>query len=256
MENEFNGNNIPKLQKVTSQRIFEKAVEQIRELIQSGNLSPGQKLPTEQELGKQLNVSRSSVREALRVLESEGMVDVRRGLGTYIAEQPVKKQPADDAARWLEQREEALEQVLDVRERIESLAAYLAATRASDIEISDMRAIVETQIRLIEVMQSTGEFDYDILSKLDAAFHLAISTASDHDLAIEIIARLIPAFNESNKAVLYVSKRMKAMEKEHVAILNALEQRDPHAASKAIRDHIASVRDVIILCKKIKEKNQ
>lgn len=234
-----------RLQKVTPQRIFEQAVDQIRELIRTGSLSVGQKLPTEQELSKQLNVSRSSVREALRVLESEGLVDVRRGSGTFIAAPPARSQLDQNSAQWLEQREEALEQVLEVRESIEKLAVSLAASRASDAALSDLRGIVEAQSHQIQTMLSSGEDDYDVLSQLDAEFHLAISAASGNDVVHEIIAHLVPAFNESNKAVLYVSRRMLNMENEHRAILQALEKRDPAAAAQAIQNHIASVHQVV-----------
>ena len=238
-----------KLQKVAQVRIFEQAVEQIRHQILNGFLSPGQKLPTEHELSKQLNVGRSSVREALRVLESEGLVDVRRGSGIFVAEQPAQKQPGEYSVHWLQQREEALEQVLEVRESIESLAAGLAAVRASNEAISKLSEIIEIQSSQIEAMRASGEIDYDILSQLDAAFHLAISAASGNDLANEIITRLVPAFNESNKAILYISRRMLDMEREHRSILQALERRDPTAAAQAIHDHIASVRNAFVLFK-------
>lgn len=234
-----------RLEKVNVQRIFEKAVEQIRDLIRTGSLAPGQKLPTEQELSKQLNVSRSSVREAIRVLEAEGLVDVRRGSGIYIADEPVQKQPGQNAEQWLEQREETLEQVLEVRESIEGLAAGLAATRASEAALAELRSIMQAQTQQIQAMQASGEIDYDLLAQLDAAFHLAVSAACGNDLAHEIVSHLVPAFNESNKAVLYLSRRMESMEKEHFVILSALERRDAAASTQAIRNHIASVRKVV-----------
>src|SRR5512142_74834 len=99
-----------KLEKLSPVRLFEQASEQIRELIANNSWAKGEKLPNEQELSKQLNVSRSSVREALRILEAEGLVEAKRGLGTYVVDTPEQK--SNDLARWLEQREETLEQLL------------------------------------------------------------------------------------------------------------------------------------------------
>ncbi len=73
----------PRLQKVAPVRIFEQAVEQLRELIMTGRLLPGDRLPTEQELCRQLSIHRSTVREALRVLEAEGLVECG-GYGRYV----------------------------------------------------------------------------------------------------------------------------------------------------------------------------
>ena len=93
-----------RLIKVAPVRVFEQAVGQIRELIVTGAWAVGEKLPTEQDLGRQLEVSRSSVREALRVLEAEGLVEVKRGLGTFVCARPTVRPAPGSAGRWLSHR--------------------------------------------------------------------------------------------------------------------------------------------------------
>ncbi|HEX7974408.1 MAG TPA: FadR/GntR family transcriptional regulator [Anaerolineales bacterium] len=234
------------LRRVEPVRIFEQAVEQIRSLIANGTWTPGDKLPTEQELGRQFNVSRSSVREALRVLESEGLIEARRGSGTYVVDSPAPGRSSRELAQWLVQREETLEQVLQVRERIEGLTASLAATLASGEDLAQIRAIVEEQARKIEEQGCEGDACVEMLARLDAAFHLAISSASGNDFAHEIISHVIPAFNASNKAVLYLRQRADTMEQEHREILAALEAHDPAAAEQAMHRHILKVRAEIM----------
>ncbi len=239
----------PHLQKIAPFRVFEQAVEQIRELISAGTWVPGQRLPTEQDLSIQLNVSRSSVREALRVLEAEGLVEVKRGSGTYVCEPRANRRMGSDLARWLEQREETIEQVLQVRESIEGLSASLAANHATNNEIEDIQAILTNQITKVNELVDENERIKE-LAILDAAFHIAISTASGNDIAEEIISHILPAFNESNKAVLYLSRRAPRMIKEHGEIMAALKARDSAAAEKAMREHIRRVREEIVTLKK------
>jgi DNA-binding FadR family transcriptional regulator len=235
------------MQKLLPVRIFEQAVEQIQELISTGALTSGQKLPPEQELSRQLGVSRSSVREALRVLESEGTVEIRRGSGTFIATRPPQGNRRGEMMHFLEAREETLEQVLEVRESIESLAAGLTARNASTGSLAEIRDIVEEQAALLEKwLEAEDDLDIDALARLDGLFHLAVSSASGNDIVHEIINHLIPAFNESNKAVLYLGQRAKKMECEHHQILAALESRDASAASAAMREHIQQVKKEIM----------
>ena len=123
------------IRKVEPVRIFEQAVDQIRSLVLNGELSLGDKLPTEMELSKLLNVGRSSVREALRVLEAEGLVEVRRGSGTYITRNHRCNNRSNDLVQWLLLREESLEQVFEVRESIEGLSAGIGAKHATPEQV-------------------------------------------------------------------------------------------------------------------------
>lgn len=235
-----------KLQRLIPIRIFEQAVEQIRDLISSGILTAGEKLPTEQELCKQLGVSRSSVREALRVLEAEDLVEIRRSSGAYISSPRAISTRGGELVRWLAQRKETIDQVLQVRESIETLTTSLAASVASPEALAEIRGIVEVQASLSKQAPGREDAEIDTLAHYDALFHLAISSASGNDIAHEIITHIIPAFNESNKAVLYLGRRVDSMKEEHYQILAALEVRNPIAAAEAMHNHILNVRKEIL----------
>lgn len=238
--------NEARLTKVLTVRVFEQAVEQIRSLIASGKLMAAEKLPNEQKLSQLLNVSRSSVREALRVLEAEGLVEVRRGSGTYVTQNPASALRRSEMASWLEAREETLEQMLQVRESIEGLAAYLAATRISAAALQELDAILAKQAALTGHLADDQDEILEELSQSDASFHLTVSSACGNDIANEIIIHILPALNESNKAVLYLGRRAKQMETEHIAIVDALIKGDPTAAEKAMRNHIEQVKNAIL----------
>jgi GntR family transcriptional regulator, transcriptional repressor for pyruvate dehydrogenase complex len=235
-----------KLQKLAPVRIFEQAGEQIRELISSGLLAVGEKLPTEQELSHQMGVSRSSVREALRVLEAEGWIEIRRGSGAFISTRPIKNGQQGELLHWLAEREETLEQVIEVRETIETLTASLAAKAITAEGLDELRAILAQQASLGRQLDGNADAGFDTLARLDAQFHLTVSGASGNDIAHEIINHLIPAFNEGNQAMLYLGQRAQKMESEHRAILEALEAHDVDAAAKAMRVHLQQVRKEIL----------
>lgn len=236
----------PRLQKVAPVRIFEQAVQQLRELILTGQLLPGDRLPTEQVLCRQLSISRSTVREALRVLEAEGLVEVRRGMGTYVIEQPTVVQPAGEVRQWIENHREAIEQVLQVRESIETTTACLAAQRANSETLEELEKVLLDQNEQIAHIRRSGEENYDRLALLDAAFHMAVASASGNDLMVEVISHILPAFNQSNKAVLYVTGQMDTMATEHHSIVAAIQTGDCAAAAQAMRLHIQRVKETVM----------
>jgi GntR family transcriptional repressor for pyruvate dehydrogenase complex len=235
-----------KLKKVEQVRVFEQAVLQIRELILSGEFAAGDKLPSEQELCDELNISRSSIREALRVLEAEGIIEVRRGSGVYVAENPLQNTIRSEYIQWLANQEESLLQLMEVRGSIEGLTASLAACAPTEETIEKLSAIVAEQVSLLDSYEDDEQDKVSRLAKLDEEFHLVISQASHNSVAHEIIAHIIPAYNQVNKAVIYIGGRPRQMVKEHKAILSAIKANDPKGAENAMRKHIARVRSEII----------
>jgi GntR family transcriptional regulator, transcriptional repressor for pyruvate dehydrogenase complex len=230
-----------KFRKLAPVRIFEQVVEQIRDLIMTGAFRPGEKLPAEQELEKELNVSRSSIREALRVLEYEGIVEVRRGSGTFVSPFSKQKKGRIEVAKWLEQREDTLRELLEVREFLEGLTASLAATHAGQ-EALDELGVVMQQIKEVIQLQP---LDVDQLAVLDTQFHLGISRAAGNSLVNELINYVIPAFQVSNKAVLYIGDSLEQLLADHTAVLTAIKNRDSKAAERAMREHILRVKNEV-----------
>lgn len=229
------------LHEVRRVRVFEHAVNQIRAVIESGDLKPGDRLPTEQDLSQDLDVSRSSIREALRVLEAEGLIEVRRGAGAFVAPRTSWKDATrSTVAAWIGQRHESLQQLLEVREYIEGLTARLAAASAEPALIQTLEEIVEEQASCCPDGQ-----DVDLIAELDNRFHLAISSASGNDIADEIINHILPSFNESNKAMIFAGQRAESIVKEHRAIVEAIADQDGVEAERAMRSHIKQVQSVI-----------
>ena len=215
----------PGLQPILKVRVFEQAVGQIRAAILSGQYKPGERLPTEADLSSVLGVGRSTVREAIRVLEAEGLVDSRRGAGTFVAQKPGLAATRGEVLRWLSQREETVIQILEVRTGIEWLTASLAASHRTDEVIAQLESIVETQWQEAHAAETTP--NVDSLADLDIRFHFAISEASGNAIAHEIVAHILPAFSEANCAILWVGRTISDSIREHETILEGIKTSEP-----------------------------
>lgn len=228
----------PNYKKARPVRLFEQAVEQIRLLIQKGLLKPGDRLPSENELSQHLDVSRSSVREALRALESKGMIQVRSGSGAFVTHNAVVLSNLNEALLNLLQHQDRVMQVLQVRSAVERLSASLAAVHISSSELDDLKRNLAQQNSILNNGNSSEKLL--ILNQLDAEFHQMLSTASRNEIAQEIIRSIMPAFPEDNVAIYFVEKAHRLVE-EHQSILDALAAHDPVASENSMRKHLDRV---------------
>jgi len=231
------------LKKVKNIRAFEQAVEQLRDAILEGQFVLGDRLPTEQVLCETLDVSRSTIREALRVLEAEGLIEVRRGSGAYVASKLDSLATRGEILKWLAQREESVIQILEVREGIEWMTASLTASNHTDELISELRNHIVAQRAESDRIKDSN--DIAKITELDVAFHTAISLASGNEIAHEIISQILPSFSEANKALIWAGKGIEQSIEEHVSIFEAIQDRNASAAEKAMRNHIRRVREEI-----------
>src|SRR6266851_3407107 len=133
-----------KVEPINSPRIYEEIVRQIRTLISEGKLKSGDRLPPERDLAERFRVSRASVREALRSLESMGLIEIRLGEGTFVREISVDSLIEPLALVILTQRE-AVGELFEARRLLEPPIAGLAARRSTKEEVQEMERILEEQ---------------------------------------------------------------------------------------------------------------
>ena len=129
---------------IKTKRLYEEIVEQIKQLITDGKLKPGDKLLAERELAEQFQVSRASVREAIRTLEMLGVIDIRPGEGTF-----VRRTGADDIIRplamFLAVERSSLLDMFEMRRIFETANASLAAERATQEELDQIESTLENK---------------------------------------------------------------------------------------------------------------
>ncbi|PJJ70843.1 DNA-binding FadR family transcriptional regulator [Diaminobutyricimonas aerilata] len=207
------------------------ALDGLRQMISSGELSPGQRFPPEAELCSRLKVSRSSLREAVRILDTLGAIDVRHGSGTYVS----RLDPADIVRGFSITVDllplEGLLQLFEVRRVLEGHAAGQAAARAPE-------GLVEQLRELAARMEATD--DPDEVSRLDYEFHQSICAAAGNPT----ITSLMSVFRARGRRYRILrggegDPVKHASDAGHRAIVDAIERQDPAAASVAASAHVA-----------------
>ena len=146
------------LHAIKKTRIHEEVVTQIHDLIREGRLKAGDQLPSERELSETFKVSRTSVREALRALETKGLIISRTGMGNFVADLPIESLIAPLAKLLIEEKT-ALADIFELRKLIEPHIAALAAERATKVDIERMKSILEKQSEAVSRGETGVEAD-------------------------------------------------------------------------------------------------
>jgi GntR family transcriptional repressor for pyruvate dehydrogenase complex len=222
---------------VKSTRIYEEIVRQVKAMIAEGRLKSGDRLPPERDLSEKFVVSRTSVREALRALESLGLVEIRPGEGTFVREVSIETLIEPLALIMASQRE-AIGELFEARRLLEPSIAALAAKRATPEDLQEMERILDEQG--LEVAAGRTGFAQD------ARFHAAIGAAA-HNRAITRIAHaLMDLLAQSREDALATPGRPSRSHADHRRILAAIGARDEVAARAAMVDHLTAVEDLVL----------
>lgn len=226
----------PHVEPIKSTRIYEEIVRQVKVMIAEGRLKSGDQLPPERDLAEKFVVSRTSVREALRALESLGLVEIRPGEGTFVRQMSVEALVEPLALVMASQRE-AIGELFEARRLLEPAIAALAATRATPEEIHEMERILDEQAR--EIAGGRTGFVQD------AQFHAALGTAA-HNRAITRIAHAVmDLLTQSREESLNTPGRPTRSHEDHRRILAAVKARNEPDARQAMLAHIQAVEALV-----------
>jgi GntR family transcriptional repressor for pyruvate dehydrogenase complex len=215
-----------------SQRI----VAQIRTLIAEGKLKPGDRLPPERELAQLMNVSRTSVREAIQTLATMGMVTIKKGQGIFIAQNDVCSL-MNTLGEFLVVKKDEIKELLEVRKVLETQAIALAVERATDEEIQTLRRLVEDALARV----SGNDIDPAYAREHDTRFHGLIFNATRNHILIAIVSSLYHVYDRMRSRTTAIPGRAAQSIRDHLRIVEAMARRDREAAVKAMLEHIESV---------------
>ena len=211
-----------------------KIAAQLTELIEIQNLQPGDKLPPERQLADLLEVSRPSLREALHILQAQGLVAIRHGQGTFVQEPLV----AQELRASMMASAHDLNELFDAREVLEVPASNWAARKATKEDIRVLRATLNQ----IDTICAKEPIDYDQLQMLDAKFHLTIVGIAGNRFINQTLNVLQDVMKMSMDTTLRLPGRKEISKKEHNEILQAIEDGDGALASKITHQHISGAR--------------
>lgn len=226
---------IMELRPVKTKRIYEEIVDQISDLMAEGNLRPGDKLPSERDLAERLQVSRASVRDAIRALEIMGLIEIRPGEGTFVKDSGPSEiiQPL---AMFIAVERSAFFEIYEVRKILETATARLAAGRVEPEELSRIEDAYKGMLRCFSSSDpEQGEI-------YDAQFHYAIAEAAHNNLLMKLMNTISETFHKSISTArqqLYLTPgNAETLLEQHGLVLNAIRTGDGETAAREMLHHL------------------
>ncbi len=216
--------------KIKRVRISEKAVAEIKKMIIEENFAPGSKFYSENELAQMLQISRTSVREAIRMLEIAGQVLVKQGKGIYITD--TDKKEYESFVEWLRTNKESVFDHFEVRLMLDPQAASGAAKNASKSDIDQMKAICNDFSDRVAIENIAG------LINCDEEFHLALAKATKNKTLFYVIKTMTQTMHEGWISTLNIPGRAAKTCHEHEAIIRAIEDHNESLAESLMVEHL------------------
>ncbi len=212
----------------------QEVVENLRRQISDGTLPPGQRLPAERDFAEQMGVHRRIIRQALAILAEEGSVSRQVGRGTFVGRSAFGPEdaPLPDSAAPME--------LMEARLAIEPVIAAEAALRAKQADLRRMRMCLK---------RGEEASDFTRFENWDAALHRSVAEATQNVVFVMIIDMFarVRASGEWDrlKRLSLSDERQTLYRRQHEALVEAIELRDPKQATSAMREHLRSVQDAL-----------
>jgi len=224
-------------------RLYESVIEQIMNLIKNNELKPGDKLPPERELAEKLSISRGSLREAFRVLESKGLIKSKPGGGRFIRK--IKKDAFIDTENVILNLEKSsILELLEAREIFEVRVVEFATERATAEEVK----VIEEVFSRVSEEGEAEDIDAEDEEKMesDTEFHMAIARASHNFVFINMMRLHLDLLKETREKTWQIPGRREEQQEEHWAIFQAIKEHNSKKASEAMLRHLRSIRRVVV----------
>ena len=227
--------NSPNYQAIAQSRLYQQIVEQVERSILGGQLKPGDQLPPERDLAGQFGVSRTAIREAMKVLREKGLIESQHGRGTFVTDGTSQaiRQSVDRMMTMKMSQPEAAAHLIEVRELLEPEIAVLAAARADEKDVAAMR-------EAYEAMDRAGH-NGDAFIEADLDFHLALAEAAGNPLILALIDSIVALLREHRTRIFYVHGGPERGQFHHRRILDAVARHDGVAARSAMEAHLTQV---------------
>ena len=226
-------------------RLADHVVEKLLALVQARGIQPGQRLPAERQLATELGVSRTSVREAIQKLISQGVLATRRGAGTYVqSSAPAEwlQEAMGPLVRLINDDQHYRYDVLETRHALESSTAWLAAQRATAEDKAHIKRCFDVMV------QHQQDGHSELAARADAQFHLAIAEASHNLVLVQVMQSLFKVVLSTvahNRHVMFrlsAPRTVQELTLQHQSLMQAILDGDPQRARECIGEHLEHVR--------------
>jgi GntR family transcriptional regulator, transcriptional repressor for pyruvate dehydrogenase complex len=226
---------------VATRRTFEEAVEQIADKIRSGDLHVGDRLPPERELAAQMQISRPTLREAVKALAEAGVLEVRRGQsgGIFVASELV---PRELVKTTLQMRVSEVAGVLEARRLLEPRVAQLAAVHSGEDDFAAMQATIDRQRELAELPEFLPH--EDLFLQLDMKFHLAVARASRNSTVVSLMSSLLKRLDIARDMAMHAPLVPDWTIEIHERTLAAIRAADFELIDTVMDEHLAQLEQI------------
>lgn len=231
-------------ERVRRTKVYENVAAQIQRQMAEGVLRPGDRLPPERELAEAFGVSRSSVRDAIRVLELAGLVEPRQGEGTVVRELTVDSL-VSPLASVLVTRKDLLADLLEARRLIEPGVARRGALHATEEDIRAMQAILDRQASEVAAGRLAVEED--------TAFHYRLATTARNPVIMKVVDVLMDLLREERARSLQARGRPRRSLEGHRRILDAVRRHDGEGAGRAMEQHLKEIGEILHVAQRDQE---
>ena len=230
---------LPAFAPATRTSLTDAVAEQLAVAIVERELGPGERLPAERDLARQLTVSRIVVREALGRLAQRGLVDVRPGVGTFVA--PLRRSSVGDPLRlYLRRQRVGHAEVFEVRRALEPAIAAAACRCASETQLAGLADNLERTFDLVTAIER-GDDAVEAYAWTDLEFHRLLAAASANPLFEVLLDPLIDRLLAGRRAADPLPDAARRAALGHRAVLEAVRGRDPERAAQRMIEHLREV---------------
>lgn len=219
------------------QSVYERVMQEIRSAVFQGDLKPGDQLPPERDLAEMLGVSRTSLREALKMLSAAGIVTIKHGQGVFISSTD-PDQYIQRFANQLFMQEDRVTDLFEIRRLLEPQAAAWAAERATP----------DTATELLELVRRTrGELggrasgNLMLLAESDGKFHQRLAEMTENQVLVRTMHHLLDLLTDLRALALSIPGRPLESLEDHERIARYIAAKDAEGASRAMHDHLEGV---------------
>lgn len=213
--------------------------KRLRDMILHGQFASGELLPPERDLVAESGLSRGSVREALKILETEGLVEIRSGRsGGARVTIPKRTTLARSTELFVRANAVPLESLLDCRIAVEPMLAKLAARNRTDAELE--------QLRDLHVQFEQSVDDVKLYRQVNLTWHLAVAAASRNEPLTALMEAIsTPLLEATGYEVVTTPETRREAVKAHAAVIRAIERRDEDAAARAMEKHLSAYTSIL-----------
>lgn len=222
--------------RIKIKKIYEEVTDSLVEMIKNGELKPGDRLDSVEQLAQTFDVSRSAVREALSGMRAIGLIVMRQGEGTFVTKFDASNFTLPINAGLLMKKED-IEEIYEVRKILEVGAAKSAAIHRKEEDLISLQEAIDE----MEQAKSNGE----IGEGADMRFHMAVANATHNDILIHLMRSvsevMLSVLRETRQVLIYTEKKTVSLINEHQLIYDAIKKREPEKAYQYMLEHLTNV---------------